>query len=63
MIELKEVIQFWTTYLNTHEQNLSDHHYQIVNSTNRHLADYKKLKEQVNGKLNLGPNSPTRLKR
>lgn len=60
MIELKQVITFWKTYLNTHKQNLPDYHYQIVDSTVRHLDDYQKLKEQVNVRLIPESNSPNR---
>ena len=59
MIEIKECMQFWRTYLNTHEKNLNDHQYQIIVSTMNHLSDYFKLKENVSAKLPLKPGDDT----
>jgi len=55
MLEVDQCIQFWVSYLNTHEANITDHQYQIIFSTTRHLTDYKKLKENVSAKLPLKP--------
>lgn len=60
MIELKECIRYWRTYWDQHENQLSDHQYQIIAATVYHLVDYGKMKEQVNAKLPLGPSNPNR---
>jgi len=60
MIDLKDTIAFWKNHLDLKQNQLTDHQCTIIKNTITYLCQLRNLQEQVNVKLNLGSDNPTR---
>ncbi len=51
MLDIDHCIQYWKIYLDQNESRLTAHQHQVILSTMKHLAEYKKLQKQVKPQL------------